>query len=106
MACKLMCISLSLEPSCLVLGLAWSYRAMAPRYDELPAGWECCRKLCRRVLKTREFVLFPKTEKEGQHPTSTTALELNADALCVMVEKLRIPAKRVPVKCLEDAVPC
>ena len=79
---------------------------MAPRYDDLPPAWESSRKLRRRIVKTGEMVVFPRSDTEGRHPTSTSALELNAAALTSMVEKLRIPAKRVPVKFLEKAVPC
>ena len=78
---------------------------MASRYDDLVPAWESSSKIRRRIVKSGELVIFPKSDKEGQHPTSTAALELNAPALCIMVEKLQTPAKRVPVKLLEAAVP-
>ena len=77
---------------------------MAGRAGEISQGWEESRKIRRRMRVDGSLVKWPQTES-NQHPVTTPALQLNSEALFVILQKLRLPAKKIRIKLLEKAAP-
>ena len=76
--------------------------AVDPRFSGLAKAWDGSRKIRRRLSNGQDFVRWPVNEA-GTHPTSTAALALNSESLCIMVKKIRINAKKIAIKKLEGA---